>query len=96
MEGYVVIVRFEIFKEKFDDFIIMIEENAKKSIEENGCLQFDISVDKHNVFLYEIYKSKEAFDLHLNAYHYKEFQDKTTEYIKNKIVETYDLYSYNI
>ena len=96
MKGYVVVVRFDIFESNFIQFLELIRVNAKESIKEEGCLQFDISTNENTVFLYEIYNSKEDFILHTETEHYKYFKENTSNYVSNKLVETYNLDFHNL
>lgn len=95
MEGYVVAVKFDIFENNLTHFLELVRANAKESIKEEGCLQFDISTNENTVFLYEIYNSKEDFILHTETEHYKYFKENTSNYVSNKVVENYILDFHN-
>lgn len=96
MKGHVVVVRFDIFENYLIHFLDLVRANAKESIKEEGCLQFDISTNENTVFLYEIYNSKEDFILHTETDHYKYFKENTSNDVSNKLVETYTLDSHNL
>ena len=91
---FAVVVSFEIDPDQFDAFMPFMLENARISHEqEPGCLQFDVCSNpdnKSDVFLYEIYKSRADFDLHLNAPHFRTFDSKVTNMIRSKQVKTYE------
>lgn len=57
-----------------DDFLPLMRANAAVSLkEEPGCQVFEICRDAQEVFLYEIYDSRKAFDAHLASEHFLTF-----------------------
>jgi quinol monooxygenase YgiN len=61
------IVDFEIHPDKIDEFMALITTNAKASMGESGCKQFDIlrvNDQPNRVVLYEIYDNGEALKAH--------------------------------
>ncbi len=68
-------------------------ENATTSLtKEEGCHQFDVcrSTDESSqVFLYEVYASKAAFDLHLTSDHFLTFNQATSHWVLEKTVKTF-------
>lgn len=95
MMGYVVVVKLKVFDNKLEHFMLLLADNARKTNMEDGCVQFDICVDKNSILLYEIYKDKKDFEFHLKSEHYKSFDNLTKEHIKEKDVEIYNLYDYS-
>jgi autoinducer 2-degrading protein len=70
------IVDFEIQPDKVDQFLELITENAKSSMGEPGCRQFDIlrAADQPNrIILYEIYDDGEALKAHGTMPHVASF-----------------------
>ncbi|MEM9330351.1 MAG: putative quinol monooxygenase [Pseudomonadota bacterium] len=92
---FAVCVTFQINPEYWDAFLDLMRENAAASLKlEAGCLQFDVCTDAslpYEVFLYEIYKSSEAFEAHLNSEHFRDFDVNVTKMIKDKQVKTYTM-----
>ncbi|MEL7430307.1 MAG: putative quinol monooxygenase [Pseudomonadota bacterium] len=90
---FVVSVLFEIHPESMNAFLDLVVQNAKASLaNEGGCLQFDVCTDDarpQEVYLYEIYASKEAFGLHLTTDHYKLFDQSIEGMVASKDVKTY-------
>ena len=88
-----VTVLFEIWPQHWDEFIELVNQNAKTSLKlEKQCHQFDVCTDEarpHMVFLYEIYESPAAFNDHLDSEHFKTFDAAVTKMIKTKDVKTY-------
>ncbi|MCP4824541.1 MAG: antibiotic biosynthesis monooxygenase [Shimia sp.] len=65
----------------------MLLANARTSREEEtGCQMFDVCVQDAEVFLYEIYDDRAAFDLHLASAHFKTFNDSTAHMVASKQV----------
>ena len=90
---FVVCVEFKVKSEQASDFLPIILENAQSSLEiEEGCKQVDVCVSPNyhaEIFLYEIYTSREAFEFHLASEHFLLFNSKTTDMITHKEVRTY-------
>lgn len=87
-----VVVSLTLKPKVFSSFMPLMQSNAKVSLEEEGCLQFDIATDPlrpEEVFLYELYKDQAAFDQHLASDHFKHFDQATAEMIESKVVQTY-------
>lgn len=73
-----VLVEAEIEPDRMAEFLTMIENNAKETRKEPGCLRFDVlrSQDANNkFFFYELYKSKSDVDHHKQQPHYKAWAD---------------------
>lgn len=90
---YAVVVFFEVKTECIERFRELILANAKTSLAvEDGCHQFDVclSEEKPNqVFLYELYDDKAAFDLHLASGHFTEFAAATEQMVTDKKLHLY-------
>lgn len=84
---YAVCVTFKIYSEQLQDFLPLLLANARTSREEEtGCQMFDVCVQDAEVFLYEIYDDRAAFDLHLASAHFKTFNDSTAHMVASKQV----------
>ena len=85
-----VLVDFKVALDRLDDFLPLMRRQAKTSQAlEEGCVQFDVCTDKADpgsVFLYELYTSRAAFDLHLASDHFKDFDSKVAEMVTGKTV----------
>lgn len=92
---FVVTVTFEIDPTQMSEFLPLMLENARLSLElEEGCRQFDVceSTERPNeIFLYEVYDSVSAFDEHLKAQHYLGFAKATDAMVLNKSVQKHAL-----
>ena len=88
-----VCVTFQILPQHRLAFLEAVIRTAAKSLSvEPGCHQFDVCTDDeylNEVFLYEVYSSPEAFDIHLNSEHFKEFEIEVSTMIQEKLVKTY-------
>jgi len=77
MSGVGLIVELQIKDGASEEFLALIGENARKSIEsEPGCRQFDVlrvAGEPSRFMLYEIYADEAAFQAHLKAPHVAEF-----------------------
>jgi quinol monooxygenase YgiN len=93
---FVVTVTFKIHDAHIDTFLAALRENAALSrAEEPGCHRFDICRDDGcpgEVFLYELYSDRAAFDAHKATAHYAAFSDATSGWVEDKTVRTYRLY----
>ena len=93
--SYAVCVTFKLHNESKDDFIRLVKDNAKSSLElEEGCKQFDVLIspsDPCKVFLYEIYNEESDFQAHVKTPHFLSFDAATKEMIDEKAVDIYEL-----
>ncbi|MCG8492125.1 MAG: antibiotic biosynthesis monooxygenase [Sneathiellales bacterium] len=91
----VVTVEIRVKSEKVSDFLGVMLQQAKNSLErEEGCHYFDVcqSADTADLFfLYEIYTDKNAFDIHLQSPHFREFDATVSSWIENKDVRLFKL-----
>jgi len=90
---YAVVVTFTIKPDVLEKFTDLIRTNARTSMrEETGCHQFDVATDPdrpNEVFLYEIYSDRAAFDTHLASAHFLAFDAAVGSMIASKVVRTY-------
>ncbi|MEL7414687.1 MAG: putative quinol monooxygenase [Pseudomonadota bacterium] len=90
---FAVTVRMRVEPGKFDAFMARMAENAAASLKlETECTRFDVWTDPNRpgeVFLYELYASPEAFDLHLASDHFKTFDADVADMLLEKTVATY-------
>jgi len=90
MGRFVITVDFEVHEGKLAEFMPLMLDNAEKSRTlELGCDRFDVLVPDgggHHVFLYEIYKNKAAFDVHLKTSHFLDFNQRSSPLIKGRSV----------
>lgn len=90
---FAVTVLFDIAPDRMAEFLPLMMRNAERSLrEEAGCRRFDVCTDParpHEVFLYEIYTDRAAFDAHLAAPHFLSFDRAVADMIRSKDVRTY-------
>lgn len=90
---YAVVVSFQIIPAQMDGFLPLMLENARISLaDEPGCERFDVCTDPahpNEVFLYELYKDRAAFDQHLHSEHFMSFDEKVAGMIEEKTISTY-------
>jgi (4S)-4-hydroxy-5-phosphonooxypentane-2,3-dione isomerase len=90
---FVVTVDFQIHAAQLDAFMESMLSNAKASVDlEEGCLQFDVCVaqnDNCHVFLYEVYRKAEDFDVHLKTAHFLSFNAESAAHIASKTVRMF-------
>ena len=58
------------------------------------CLRFDVCEDparRDRIVLYEIYRSRDAFDVHVQAAHFKRFDRETAAWVAHKSVQVLTL-----
>ena len=88
---YVVTVSFEIIPGQVDSFLPLIVKNARASRDlEPGCQQFDVCRRGDEVFLYEVYDDRAAFDAHLGTDHFRAFDAEVADMISSKSVTLFD------
>lgn len=92
---FVVTVTFEIHAERSAAFLAAVQENARLSLEqEPECHRFDVAVGENGpeqVFLYELYTDRAAFDAHLASAHFKAFDAEVSDWVASKKVQTFTL-----
>jgi quinol monooxygenase YgiN len=76
---HVVVVTIDVKLEAKDGFVAATLENARSSVAgEPGCSQFDVVQDERNptrIYLYEVYRDKAAFEIHMTMAHYFAWRD---------------------
>ena len=91
---YVITVLFSIRSEHTAAFMQAMIANARTSVaEESGCRQFDVCIserDPNDVFLYEVYDSKAAFDAHLASAHFRQFNESTAAWVTAKVINAFE------
>jgi quinol monooxygenase YgiN len=87
---YVVVVEFKLHADRASEFVALIRENARTSVQsEQGCRQFDVCRDPKDpayVFLYEVYDDRAAFEAHLATGHFKNFDRISGPLVSDKKV----------
>ncbi|MBC7608100.1 MAG: antibiotic biosynthesis monooxygenase [Polaromonas sp.] len=87
---YVITVLFTVYSAHRAEFVVEMVNNARISLEhEPGCRQFDVCTainSADEIFLYEIYDSRAAFDAHLASEHFQQFNQKAQCWVKDKVV----------
>lgn len=94
IQGYAVTVVFELVPGREALFMTQVVANASRSLEvEEGCRVFDVCASEGNseVFLYEVYDSRAAFDAHLASEHFLQFDAASRSWVRSKTVRTYNL-----
>ena len=93
--SFAVCVTFDVDSRDLGEFMELMRENAKTSLEEeDGCQQFDVCSNPENaneIFLYEIYDSPDAFQIHLKSQHFQVFDTAVKNMINSKQVKTYEV-----
>ena len=76
-QPFVIWVVFEVKPDAFDEFHQVALEDAESSVgKEEGCLQFNVllpTAGGNRLALFEVYKSKEAFLVHVDTPHCQKF-----------------------
>lgn len=90
---FAVVVTFRLNPGQLPAFLPAMKANAATSLEqEDGCHRFDVCTDPerpNEVFLYELYADRTAFDAHLKSAHFKDFDARVAKLIATKGVRTY-------
>lgn len=89
---YAVFVVFQIKHHAIDDFLPAMLENAATSLEkEPACHQFDVCLNpdrRDEIYLYELYTNRAAFEAHLESAHFKSFDAHVAPMIAAKSLRT--------
>jgi len=90
---YAVCVTFRLKDGQADRFMPLMLANAATSQQvEPGCRQFDVATNPdvaEQVFLYELYDDRAAFDAHLASGHFRAFDATVADMIAEKTVQTW-------
>jgi quinol monooxygenase YgiN len=93
--AFAITVAFELVDGGFPEFHRLVAENAALSVKlEPDCLRFDVltpadAAQPTHVFLYEIYRDRAAFDLHLASDHFRQFDRRSRDLVVSKTVAAY-------
>ena len=88
---FAVCVTFRIAPGRMDEFLPLMVGNARLSRhEEPGCRHFDVCRDGDEVFLYEVYDDRAAFDAHLASAHFRAFDAAVERMVADKQVRLYE------
>lgn len=91
---FAVTVSIRLHEGAAEAFMPLMERNARQSLkDESGCTRFDICSDPkrpEDIFLYELYDTPEAFQLHLKTPHFLEFDRETASMVAEKAVTTFE------
>jgi len=95
MDGFAIVVRFDLKPGTRPRFEALVRENAKASVrDEPGCRRFDVLSPRDvsdSVTLYEIYDDRAAFEAHLETVHFAAFNDGTADMIVGRELGEFDL-----
>lgn len=91
---YVVAVNFQIRSGKVAAFMPLILAQARNSLKiEPGCHVFDVcqsAASPEEIFLYEVYDDRAAFDAHLASKHYRRFDTDVAGLVLEKHVRFFE------
>jgi (4S)-4-hydroxy-5-phosphonooxypentane-2,3-dione isomerase len=93
--AFAITVAFELVEGGFAEFRRLLAENAAQSVLlEPDCLRFDVltpadAEQPSHVFLYELYRDRAAFDLHLASDHFRQFDERSRDLVVSKTVASY-------
>jgi autoinducer 2-degrading protein len=93
--AFAITVAFELVEGGFPEFHRLVTENAAVSVAlEPDCLRFDVltpvdGTGRTEVFLYEIYRDRAAFDRHLASDHFRHFDERSRALVTAKTVLAY-------
>lgn len=94
--AYAITVLFDLVDGAFAIFHDLVSDNARQSVaSEAGCLRFDVltpaAPQGSQVFLYEIYEDRAAFDVHLASAHFKLFDRLSRDLVQAKTITAYSV-----
>jgi quinol monooxygenase YgiN len=95
VSGFVITVDFTLKPGAMAAFRKLIDKNARDSCaDEPGCRRFDVLAPTDvadQIFLYEIYDDRAAFDAHLKTAHFAAFNRESEALVISKKVAQYNL-----
>lgn len=83
--AYVAIVDLDIVPAERKTFLAAARENARASIKEPGCRQYDVLLsadDPNHVVIYEVFDDEAAAQAHQTSDHFKEYWAATVNIAK--------------
>lgn len=90
---YCVTVNFTLRPGTRAAFMERMRQQAAESLErEPGCRVFDVWTDEDRedqIFLYEVYDDRAAFDAHLDSSHFRSFDAEVADMVAAKEVQTW-------
>ena len=91
---FVIVAVLDVKPGAFDEFHqVALEDAADSVMKEAGCLEFNVLVPTtgtHQLALFEVYTSKEAFQTHMETPHFKKFTDAAERAVSgNNVTEWY-------
>ncbi|QKV19103.1 putative quinol monooxygenase [Oricola thermophila] len=90
---YCVTVNFTLRPATRAAFMERMRQQAAESLErEPGCRVFDVWTDEDRedqIFLYEVYDDRAAFDAHLKSAHFRSFDAEVADMVAAKEVQTW-------
>ena len=91
---YVVAVDFRIHPGRIEAFLPLMLKQARNSLDnEPGCRTFDVCQNPkttEEVFLYEVYDNRAAFDAHMASDHFRTFDAAVADLVAEKHVRFLD------
>lgn len=90
---FVVAVQFKLKEGAYAAFREIVIKNARASIKEPNCRQFDVSfsADQTQCFLYEVYTHRAAWDVeHHGTEHFKAFAAAHSPLVLSKQLDLYE------
>ena len=92
-QPFVIWVVFDVKPEAFDKFYQAALDDSTCSVrDEAGCLQFDVlapTAGGNKLAFYEVYKSRDAFSVHMETPHFKRFASVADTALSDKNVSEY-------
>ena len=87
---HVITVEFRARSGHEADLRARLQKHASNSLgREEGCIQFDVSVDPQDpgrLFLYEVYRDQAAFEAHTKTPHFAEFNADSADWVDAKTI----------
>ena len=84
---YAVTVTFTLKEGRQEGFLPLMTANARASLHEPACRQFDVCTDPDHpdtVFLYEIYDDLAGFQAHMETPHFQSLGSKIGDMVADK------------
>lgn len=90
---YAIVVTFRIKEGQMPAFLPLMHKAAQTALtQEPGCHRFDVCTDPQRageVFLYELYTDRAAFEAHLASAYFASFGEKIKGMVADKDVRTF-------